>query len=457
MLQPAFFWYNRNMRSLALGVEIMSKHEEIIKYIHGLRVGTKISVRSIAGGLDVSDGTAYKAIKDAEAFGIVSTIPRVGTVRIEKVEKKSIEHLTFSEVVNIIEGSILGGRDGLYKALNKFVIGAMTIDEMKKYILPGNLLIVGNRDEAHKLALENECAVLITGGFGCSDEIRSLANQKQLPIISSAYDTFTTATMISKAISENLIKKDIILVEDIMKSDENIARTYGTIGELKEIMKKTGYTKFPVLDENGKLSGIITAKDVSNDVVDNEMITTYMTKDPIYVTPKTSVAYVAHIMSWEGIDLIPVVESKRLTGIVSRQDVIKALQYVNRQPQIGETIDDIVLKNFTYTNFENGMKFQGKIQPEMLNQIGTASWNALSLIMSTTGTIALMQKNHINVAVDSFMVFYIKPVQVDTNVVINVNIIDLGRSFSKVEIEMISEHEKYLIGKALLSAKILRK
>jgi predicted transcriptional regulator len=328
---------------------------------------------------------------------------------------------------------------------------------MQRYIIPGNLLIVGNREEAQKLALENECAVLITGGFSCSDEIRNLANQKQLPIISSSYDTFTTATMINKAISENLIKKDIILVEDIMKTDVAYSRVYSTIGELKETMKRTQHTKFPVLDENDKLIGIITIKDVSNDFVDNEIVMTYMTKDPIYVTPKTSVAYVAHIMSWEGIDLIPVVESKKLVGIVSRQNVIKALQYVNRQPQVGETIDDIVLKNFTYTSFENGMKFAGKIQPEMLNPIGTASWNALSLIMSTTGTIALMQKNHLNVAVDSFMVFYVKPVQVDTNVIINVNIIDMGRSFSKVEIEMITEHEKELIGKALLSAKILRK
>jgi predicted transcriptional regulator len=435
----------------------VSKHEEIIKYIHSLRVGTKISVRSIAVGLDVSDGTAYRAIKDAEAYGIVSTIPRVGTVRIEKVEKKNIERLTFSEVVNIIEGSILGGKDGLYKTLNKFVIGAMTIDVMKKYLSPGNLLIAGNREEVHKLALENECAVLITGGFGCSEEIRNLANQKQLPIISSSYDTFTTATMINKAISENLIKKDIILVEDIMKTETIATRVYSTIGELKEIMRKSNHTKFPVLDEDDKLAGIITIKDVSNELVDNEMISAYMTKDPIYVTPKTSVAYVAHIMSWEGIDLIPVVESKKLIGIVSRQDIIKALQYVNRQPQVGETLDDIVLKNFTFTSFENGMKFVGKIQPEMLNPIGTASWNALSLIMSTTGTIALMQKNHLNVAVDSFMVFYVKPVQLDTNVIINVNIIDMGRSFSKVEIEMISEHEKELVGKALLSAKILRK
>ena len=37
---------------------------------------------------------------------------------------------------------------------------------------------VGNREEAFKLALEHDCAVLITGGFDCSDEIKELADQK---------------------------------------------------------------------------------------------------------------------------------------------------------------------------------------------------------------------------------------------------------------------------------------
>ncbi|HAZ36866.1 MAG TPA: hypothetical protein DCY71_03320, partial [Clostridiaceae bacterium] len=88
----------------------MTKHEGIIRYIYKLEVGTKISVRSVATSLKVSDGTAYRAIKDAESMGFVSTVPRIGTVRIEKVEKKNIETLTYAEVVNIVDGSALGGK-----------------------------------------------------------------------------------------------------------------------------------------------------------------------------------------------------------------------------------------------------------------------------------------------------------------------------------------------------------
>ncbi|MCX7885570.1 MAG: DRTGG domain-containing protein [Caloramator sp.] len=435
----------------------MSKHDDIIKYIKNLRVGTKISVRFIAAELNVSDGTAYRAIKDAETLGIVTTIPRVGTVRIEKVEKRSIESLNYAEVVNIVEGTVLGGKDYLYKTLNKFVIGAMTTDMMKKYITPGNLLIVGNREDAQRLALENGCAVLITGGFGCSDEIKNLSNEKELPIISCSYDTFTTASMINKAISENLIKKDIILVEDIMKTEVEYVKTNNTIGDLKEKIKRTKHGRFPVLDNFDRVAGIITIKDVSPYSKDEEMVSSFMTSNPIALTPKTSVAYAAHIMVWEGIELIPIVEDKKLVGVISREDVIVALQYRNKQPQIGETIEDVLLKNFTYVSTDKGVKFTGKIIPEMLSSIGAASWNVLTFIMSTIGTIALSKRNHLNITVDSFTVFYVKPVQIDSTITVNANIIDTARSISKVEIEMIIDKTKELVGKAILSAKVLRK
>ena len=112
-----------------------TKHDQILKHIEDLPIGDRISVRSIAKSLSVSEGTAYRAIKDAENIGLVSTIQRVGTIRIER-KLKHIEKLTFGEVVRIIEGDVLGGSSGLDKVLNKFVIGAMTETAMTRYITP---------------------------------------------------------------------------------------------------------------------------------------------------------------------------------------------------------------------------------------------------------------------------------------------------------------------------------
>ena len=76
-----------------------------------------------------------------------------------------------------------------------------------------------------------------------------------------------------------------------------------------------------------------------------------MTKNPMTVGDKMSVASSAHMMVWEGIELLPVVnDSQILQGIVSRQDVLKALQVSQRQPQVGETIDDTITSQLMMTD-----------------------------------------------------------------------------------------------------------
>ena len=433
----------------------MTKHEEILKYIKDLQVGIKVSVRSIAVDLNVSEGTAYRAIKDAQSLGFVNTIPRVGTVRIEKVQKKSIEALTYNEVVNIVDGIILGGSEGLNKSLNKFVIGAMTMDAAKNYIAPGGLVIVGNREEIFELALQNGSAVLITGGFGCSDEIKELADNKKLPVISSSYDTFTIATMINKAISESLIKKDIVLVEDIMNRSPVYMYATDKISKWKEVIAKTGHSKFPVLDDRERMVGILTTKDFASNVKDEDTLSKIMNKEPITVTEKTSVAYAAHVMVWDSLELIPVVNNKKLVGIISRSDVIKALQHAAKQPHISETMEDRVIQNFSYQNTSDGIYFTGAIIPEMYNQEGSASMNTLTMLMSTACTIALRQKNHVNIFADSFSAFYMKPVQIDARISIHAKVIDSGRNFAKVDVEMY-DGDGDLCSKGMMSAKIMK-
>ncbi|GJM79726.1 hypothetical protein HMSSN139_22220 [Paenibacillus sp. HMSSN-139] len=114
--------------------ESVTKHEQLLQHIEGLKIGTKISVRKLAKALGVSEGTAYRAVKEAENLGIVITKERIGTVRVEKKPRNISDQLTFGDVVDIVEGHVLGGGEGLDKTLNKYVIGAMKIDAMARYI-----------------------------------------------------------------------------------------------------------------------------------------------------------------------------------------------------------------------------------------------------------------------------------------------------------------------------------
>ena len=432
----------------------MSKHQTVIGYIRELKEGERISVRGIADVLNVSEGTAYKAIKDAEKLGIVTTIPRVGTVRVDKIEKKNIQNLNCNNVVNIVNGSVLGGKAGLYKSINNFVIGAMTVDEMEKYLGNNDLLIAGNREEAHKLALENNCAVLITGGFTCSDYVKRLADRKQLPIISCRYDTFTTATLINNAMSQRKIKSDIILAEDIMKTNFLFLDLTSTVGDLKAANIITGETYFYIIDEKGKLIGAIDYIEGMGSS-DDDLITSYIQKNLVCVSTKTSVSYAAHILLKNDLERVPVLEGKRMVGILLKEEVEKTLKKLGHRDTESHTIEEVIEKSFEKKKTDKGVVYTGTILPEMINKLGIASWNVLNLIMSITGISALTEHKVQNILLDTFNTIFIKPLQMDSPIEVRAEIIDIGKVGSKVEVSLNTRDE--LIGKAYLTTKVLGK
>lgn len=435
---------------------LVTKHEQILDYIESLPIGNKISVRQIAKELQLSEGTAYRAIKDAENKGFVSTIERVGTIRIEKKRKENIEKLTYAEVVNIVEGQVLGGKEGLHKTLNKFVIGAMKLEAMMRYTGAGNLLIVGNRTNAHRLALKAGAAVLITGGFDTEEDVKQLANEHKLPIISTSYDTFTVAAMINRAIYDQLIKKEILIVSDILTP---VNKTYymsstETVENWHALNQKTHHSRYPVVDNNLKVIGMITSKDVIG-MEHDQPIKKVMTKNPITVNESTSVANAAHMMVWEGIEVLPVCNSQNiLQGIISRQDVLKALQMIQRQPQVGDTFDDIITNQFSVVSeSKNEVIYRSEVTPQMTNQLGTISYGVFTTIVTEAGSRVLRKYKKGDLVVENLTVYFIKPVQIESKLEIRPKVLEVGRKFGKVDVEVFNEG--VLVGKALMMAQLI--
>jgi predicted transcriptional regulator len=436
--------------------ETLTKHEQIIRYIQSLQVGSKISVRKIAKDVGVSEGTAYRAIKEAEASGLVATKERIGTVRIEPKARNNIDKLTFAEVVNIVDGSVLGGADGLDKMLGKFVIGAMQLEAMVKYIDAGSLLIVGNREKAHGTALELGAGILITGGFGASPDVRKKADELALPIISSSYDTFTVASLINRAVYDRLIKKKILLVEDIMipGSQTTVLKGQMTVSDWNGMVEQTGHSRFPVVDEYNRLIGMVTSKDVVASAPD-ERIDKVMTKTPITVNARTSVASAAHMMVWEGIEQLPVTDkARKLIGVISRQDVLKGMQFIQKQPQIGETIEDLILATLEEERDAEGrLLFRGTITPQMTSSFGTVSEGVLTTLMSQAAFRAIKLVKKGDLVLDSMSTFFLKPLQIDNEILIRPQLIELSRKFGKVDVEV--HYGQALVAKAILTAQLI--
>lgn len=435
-----------------------TKHEQIIQYIQNLPIDAKISVRSIARNLKVSEGTAYRAIKSAENLHLVATKERVGTVRIEENENRRMHHLTIEEIIQVTDCQVLGGASGLSRQVRKFIIGAMEADGMRRYIEPDSLIIVGNRDEIQRIALENDVAVLISGGFKPSDDIVDLANKREVPLLSVNFDTYATATLINKAMIERSMQKDILLVEDIYIPLEQTQFLYtdDTITAYRQLSENSGHTRFPICERDGKLAGILTAKDILDFAPDTRLAKA-MTPTPISAKKPMSVASITHMMIWDGLEILPVVdEEDYLQGILSRQDVLRTLQYTQQTEKSENRIEMLLADKLKFVAQNEDMtkaRYRFLSDVSLTNDLGALS-NALqhSIIqLSVKQFVKKMQDK--SIVVDKVSAYYLKLVPLQSTIDIVLEFLDVSRR--SMEIDITVYHGKQVMTKALASVKTL--
>ncbi len=435
-----------------------TKHQRIIEYIESLPVGEKISVRTIAKNMQLSEGTAYRAIKAAENLGEGSTIERVGTIRIERKSKDNFEKLSFGEIVKIIEGEVYGGYAGLDKILNRFVIGAMTEDAMSRYIHPESLVIIGNRKEAQLLALEQGAAVLITGGFTASEELIHRADELAIPLIGTTYDTFTVASLINRAMTDQLIKKKIMIVSDIYTdfSHTHYLMIDDTVEDYRKMNQQTGNSRFPVINHSNRLVGVVTAKDVIGKS-DHLVVERVMTKNPSVTKLHASVASVAHSMIWNGLEMLPVVQDNmELIGIISRQDVMKAMQLAQRQPQVGNTFEDDVAESLNVLDMDTQQaKFQFTVTPQMTNNLGMLSFGVLCEVVSVASKEFISRSQRRNAVIEQLDLHYLKMIPIDSEIILQIQSLDNGRKITKLDISVYLENT--IVAKAVMSSQLMER
>lgn len=301
------------------------------------------------------------------------------------------------------------------------------------------------------MSLKSGAAVLITGGFTASSTVERLANDYQLPLISCSYDTFTTAALINRALYDRMIKKDILYVEDVMPT-QNLVTLHPTdsVRDYYHLVEQTGHTRVPVVDEDGRLVGILSPRDVA-EADPSGAIATFMTRQPVTVTPKTTIASASHRMAFEGIEMMPVVRNRDLIGVLTRQDVIRALQIMSRQPQVGETVEDVVVRDFQQIwSGENQVTLRGQVTPQMTTSGGTLATGALTTIIQEAARVCLRRVRHVDMVVENMTLYMLKPASVDTVIDAHAQVLDYGRRYAKVEVVVRDKSDTF--AKALLTA-----
>ena len=168
-----------------------------------------------------------------------------------------------------------------------------------------------------------------------------------IPIVSAAMDSVSETDLAIALAREggigvihrnNTIEEQAVMVAKVKRSESAvISEPYTvtkdkTVGELRFIMDKHGYSGFPVVDANGKLEGMVTGRDVRHMADDHAVIADVMTPfERLVTSPEdTSQREARSILYKNRIEKLPLINSNGiLTGLITGADIEKRITFTN--------------------------------------------------------------------------------------------------------------------------------
>lgn len=158
-------------------------------------------------------------------------------------------HVPVENVVKTLNGKLLVGSEEEELKGNVYV-GAMRHETLETYVEYGNIVLMGDRITAQESALRlGVSALILTGGATLSPELETLARDKDTVVVSVPFDTFTAARLLPMSAP----------VQSVMKTEGVISfHEDDLISEVRQKMLETRFRNYPVLDDQGKVCGLIS-------------------------------------------------------------------------------------------------------------------------------------------------------------------------------------------------------
>lgn len=167
-----------------------------------------------------------------------------------------------------------------------------------------------------------------------------------IPIISAAMDTVTESDLaiaLARQGGIGFIHKNMTIAEQaaeidrVKRSESGMIKNpvtllkESTVIEANDIMRRYKISGLPVIEEGGKLIGIVTNRDLKYRKESDESIEEIMTKDNIITAPiGTTLEEAKEILLYNRIEKLPIVDDHGyLKGLITIKDIDNLVEYPN--------------------------------------------------------------------------------------------------------------------------------
>lgn len=154
-----------------------------------------------------------------------------------------------SAIVEVLGGRLLTGQD---KALEGRV-WVHSMDPTRSGASPGDVVVVGNRSDAQRLAIERGAQLLVLSNDSEPDgAILALAQERDVAVIVSPLDSYVSGRMITLAAP----------CDALMERDPLTATSEFLVDEISEQIKESHYGAAVVIDPQRRPVGLVTRSDL---------------------------------------------------------------------------------------------------------------------------------------------------------------------------------------------------
>lgn len=311
-------------------------------YIEALAPGERVSVRELSARLGVSEGTAYKAVKDAEQRGLVAIKPKAGTVRLG-VQAEDLEAPAAAlDAVRLLGLTVAAGKAVLEQKIRRLIVCDGSEQSLLRQLngqAPEECLcLCGDRPELHAAVLAAGANLLLTGGAKVSPSLVKAAEQAGRYILSSSLTAYSLVRLFDAEYASRTDLSGRQPVGDWMQTPDYLYYN-DIIADWQRLYSESGMPKqYPIVDDDLEIYGGLDIWKAAA-AVPSQKLSSQMAELPSlpHVSVHDDIRDAARNFVLNGDGLAAVLDGRRMVGILTANDLLRYYMFSGSAPAASHT------------------------------------------------------------------------------------------------------------------------
>lgn len=220
-------------------------------------IGDQMSIRSAWRLMKENNSTTLPVLRNQKLEGLIT----VGDIAMSYMDAYdnhalAIARTQYRNIIEVLDATLLSGNKHAYFAGGKVMIAASDENREQRLMGEGDIVLVGNRHDVQKHAVEkNVSCLIICSSGGVSADIIDKAKAQSITVIVTMHEAFEAA---------RLINQSIPVKHFMSKGNLTTFRPKDYVEDIKSVMTRKRYRDFPVVDTQGNFSGFISRRCLIN-------------------------------------------------------------------------------------------------------------------------------------------------------------------------------------------------